>query len=264
MDLGIAGRTAIVSGGSKGIGRTTAELLARDGVQVGIAARGKDAIEETVAAIRDDGGTAIGIVADMCAADEVEGAVAEIREAFGPPDIAISNVHGPGPGDFFDLGDDDFRRAFDEMVLSVVHLTRAVVPSMREQRWGRLVNIGSGAAKEPPSELRHALANTTRAPVVTLQKTLANELGPDGITVNTVGTGWIATQRMLDYSEKVAAELGASREQFVDQVSATIPLRRPGTPTEMAGLIVFLCSELAGYITGQWIAVDGGLLRGAF
>ncbi len=264
MDLGIRGRTAIVSGGSKGIGRATAEMLARDGVNVAIAARGKEAIDETVDAIRSEGGSAIGVVADMRRHDDIEAAVAATREAFGSPDIAISNVHGPGPGDFFDLGDDDFRQAFDEMVLSVVHLTRAVVPDMQKQRWGRLVNIGSGAAKEPPSGLSHALANTTRAPVVTLQKTLANELGPDGITVNTVGTGWIATQRMLDYSEKVAGERGASRDQFVEQVSSTIPLRRPGTPEEMAGLIVFLCSELAGYITGQWIAVDGGLLRGTF
>ena len=178
MELGIRGRTAIVSGGSKGIGRATAELLARDGVNVAIAARGKEAIDEAIDAIRSDGGSAVGIVADMRDADDVERAVATARDEFGPPDIAISNVHGPGPGDFFDLDDDAFRRAFDDMVLSVVHLTRAVVPDMRKQGWGRLVNIGSGAAKEPPSDLRHALANTTRAPVVTLQKTLANELGP--------------------------------------------------------------------------------------
>jgi 3-oxoacyl-[acyl-carrier protein] reductase len=154
MELGIRGRTAIVSGGSKGIGRATAELLARDGVNVAIAARGQEAIDDAVDAIRRDGGSAVGIVADMRDADDVERAVATARDEFGSPDIAISNVHGPGPGDFFDLDDDAFRRAFDDMVLSVVHLTRAVVPDMRKQGWGRLVNIGSGAAKEPPSDLR--------------------------------------------------------------------------------------------------------------
>ena len=218
MDLGIRGRTAIVSGGSKGDRSRRRRRCCARRRERRHRPRGKEAIDETVEAIRGEGGTAIGIVADMRSRDDIDAAVTATRDAFGSPDIAISNVHGPGPGDFFDLDDDDFRQAFDEMVLSVVHLTRAVVPDMQKQRWGRLVNIGSGAAKEPPSGLSHRWRTPTRS-VVTLQKTLANELGPDGITVNTVGTGWIATQRMLDYSEKVAAEHGATRDQFVEQVS---------------------------------------------
>jgi 3-oxoacyl-[acyl-carrier protein] reductase len=264
MDLGIAGRIAFVSGGSKGVGRATAELLAAEGAHVVVAARTQDAIDDTVRAIRESGGSAAGVAADLTLRGDVERAVDVARQTFGPPDIAVSNVHGPGAGDFFDLDDDDFERAFREMTMSVVYLSRAVVPDMRERGWGRLVNVGSGAAKEPPSELRHVLANSARASVVTLQKSLANELGPFGITVNTIGTGWIGTDRMYDYVDALASEHAITREQALEPFTATIPLRRVGTPQEMAGAIAFLCSQWAGYITGEWVAVDGGLHRSAW
>jgi 3-oxoacyl-[acyl-carrier protein] reductase len=264
MDLGIAGKVAFVSGGSRGIGRAAAELLAAEGAGVIVAARGKEAVDETVAAIRRDGGTAVGVAADLTVAADVERAVAEGSTAIGPPDIAISNVHGPGPGNFFDLSEDQFASAFREMTLSVVHLTRVVVPHMKEQGWGRLVNIGSGAAKEPPPELAHVLANVARSSVVTLQKSLANELGPHGITANTIATGWIGTQRMYDYVDTMAAKNGISREAVLDPFTSVIPARRVGRPEEMAAVIAFLCSEGAGYISGEYINVDGGFHRGAW
>jgi 3-oxoacyl-[acyl-carrier protein] reductase len=264
MDLGITGKVAFVSGGSKGMGRATAELLAAEGVQVIVAARSKGAVDETVDVIRSRGGEATGVAANLTVQDEVARAVAEGTQAFGPPDIAITNVHGPGPGDFFDLSDEEFAQAFREMTLSVVYLTRLVVPHMKEQGWGRLVNIGSGAAKEPPPELAHMLANTTRSSVVTLQKSLANELGRYGITVNTIGTGWFGTQRMYDYIDALAQKNGATREAVLKPFTSTIPLRRVGTPEEMAAVVVFLCSVGAGYLTGEFINVDGGIHRSAF
>jgi 3-oxoacyl-[acyl-carrier protein] reductase len=264
MDLGIAGKVAFVSGGSKGMGRATAEMLAAEGVQVIVAARSKDAVDETVQVIRATGGAASGVCADLTLQEDVARAVAQGTEAFGPPDIAITNVHGPGPGDFFDLTDEQFASAFREMALSVVYLTRQVVPHMKEQGWGRLVNIGSGAAKEPPPQLAHMLANTTRASVVTLQKSLANELGPYGITVNTLGTGWFGTQRMYDYVDTLASKSGTSREAALEPLTATIPARRVGIPEEMAAVVVFLCSMGAGYLTGEFINVDGGVHRSAF
>lgn len=264
MDLGIAGKVAFVSGGSRGIGRATAELLAADGVHVVIAARDQVAIDDTVAAIRANGGDAVGVSADLTRPDDVARAVAAATEAFGPPDIAVSNVHGPGPGDFFELTDEQFVAAFHEMTLSVVHLTRNVVPHMKAQGWGRLVNVGSGAAKEPPPELRHMLANVARAAVVTLQKSLANELGPHGITVNTVATGWIGTDRMWGYVDMLAGERGVSRDAALEPFTSVIPARRVGKPREMAATIAFLCSEAAGYISGEMINVDGGFHRSAF
>jgi 3-oxoacyl-[acyl-carrier protein] reductase len=264
MDLGIAGRVAFVSGGSKGIGRATSELLGREGVRVIVAARSKGAVDETVEAIRAKGGEATGVCADLTDQEDVARAVAEGTNAFGPPDIAITNVHGPGPGDFFDLSDEQFVNAFREVALSVVYLTRLVVPHMKEQGWGRLVNIGSGAAKEPPPELAHMLANTTRAAVVTLQKSLANELGPYGITVNTLGTGWFGTDRMYDYVDSVATKRGDTREAVLTPFTNAIPARRVGKPEEMAAVVAFLCSVGAGYLTGEFINVDGGIHRSAF
>jgi 3-oxoacyl-[acyl-carrier protein] reductase len=264
MDFGIAGKVALVSGGSRGIGRAAAEILAGEGAKVMIAARNADAIGETVDALRAAGGDAAGVSCDMTTLDGVTTAVTAARDVFGSPDIAISNVNGPGPGDFFDLTPEDFSRAIDEMVLSVVHFSRAVVPHMQAQHWGRLVNVGSGAAKEPPPELKHILANTARASVVTFNKSLSNELGKDGITVNTVGTGFIATERMWQYVTHVGTERGLDPDAMMAGFSTGIPLRRPGKPEEIGAVIAFLCSEQAGYVTGQLIPVDGGVLRSAF
>jgi 3-oxoacyl-[acyl-carrier protein] reductase len=151
MDLGIAGKVAFVSGGSKGIGRSTAEILAREGCRVVIAARGQAAIDATVAAITAAGGTATGVCADLTERADVERAVTAGTEAFGPPDIAVANVHGPGPGNFFDLSDTDFAEAFRRMTLSMVYLARAVVPHMREQGWGRAGQRGVGRGQGAPA-----------------------------------------------------------------------------------------------------------------
>jgi 3-oxoacyl-[acyl-carrier protein] reductase len=268
MDLGITGKIAFVSGGSMGMGRSTAELFAKEGARVVVAAlpEHKDSIDETVDAIRDAGGEAIGVAADLTEQQDVALAVAATTEHFGtPPDIAIANVGGPKQGDFFDVTDDDFSAALHSMAMSMVYLARAVIPHMRAQQWGRIVAINSGAAKEPPAELPHILANTSRASVVTLNKSLSNEFGRDGITVNTIATGYIGTPRMRGYYEKLAATRGdVTADDLLTELTANVPLRRVGTSEEMAATIVFLCSQLAGYITGQFIAVDGGFHRSAW
>jgi 3-oxoacyl-[acyl-carrier protein] reductase len=266
MDLGIAGKVAFVEGGSMGMGRATAELFAQEGCRVVIAAleEHQDSITETVAAIRSAGGEAVGVAADLTLEEDVQRAVAFATEAFGPPDIAVANVGGPGPGYFDDVKNEDFIVAFQQMAMSMIYLARAVVPHMREQKWGRIVNLGSGAAKEPPPELPHILANTTRAAVVPLNKSLSNEFGQDGVTINTIATGYIGTQRMRNYYAHLAAERGVPVEEIVGALTANVPMRRIGTPEEMAGVIVFLCSQLAGYVTGEFIAVDGGFHRSAW
>jgi 3-oxoacyl-[acyl-carrier protein] reductase len=264
MDLGIAGKVALVSGGSRGVGRKAAEMFAEEGCKVAVVARGKEALDDAVATIRANGGEAIGVSADLTVEADVIRAVAETTEAFGPPDIAVSNVHGPGPANFDDLTDENLMNAFQHMTISLVYMARACLPHMRQQRWGRLVNVGSGAAKEPPAGLRHMLANSTRAAAVALNKSMANELGSYGITVNTVATGWIGTERMHEYVSKVAAERGISHDQVLSGVTADIPAGRVGRPEEEASLVVYLASELGGYINGEFINVDGGSHRSAF
>jgi 3-oxoacyl-[acyl-carrier protein] reductase len=267
MDLGIAGKVAFVSGGSMGMGRATAELFAQEGCRVVVAALPEHAesIDETVQAIRAGGGEAVGVAADLTVEDDVERAVAAADTAFGSrPDIAIANVGGPKQGEFFDVTNDDFSAALHQMAMSMVYLARAIIPHMRAQRWGRIVTLNSGAAKEPPPELPHILANTSRAAVVPLNKSLANEFGCDGITINTIATGYIGTARMHAYYDKLAVARGVSAESIVDQLTANVPLRRVGTPEEMAAVIVFLCSQQAGYVTGEFFSVDGGFHRSAW
>lgn len=265
MDFGIAGKVAFVSGGSKGVGLATSLQLAREGCRVVVAARGQQAIDETVEAIRKEGGTAIGVSADLYNQADVKRAVEVATKAFGSPDIAISNVHGPGHGNFFDLTAADFAQAFNELALSVVYLAQAVLPHMQKQKWGRLINIGSYSAKEPPPELKHLLATCVRASVVTLNKSLANEFGSYGITVNTIGTGFIDSgERLHTYMQTVAKEQGITEEALLASLMSNIPAGRIGTTEEAAALIAFLCSEGAAYITGNIIPVDGGYHRAAW
>lgn len=265
MDFGIAGRIAFVSGGSKGVGRQVSEMLAQEGCRVIVVARGQAAIDETVACITRAGGRAVGVSADLTRKDEILRALEAGRQAFGEmPDIAITNIHGPGPGNLMDLDPEDFVQTFRELTISAICLAQAVIPHMQKKRWGRFVSINSGAAKEPPPDLKHLLANSVRASGVSLNKCLANEFGPDNITVNSIGTGYIATERMAAYLDKLAVERGVSKDAVWADTFKQIPLRRPGTPEEEAALIVFLCSEQAGYVTGQFIPVDGGVHRSAW
>ena len=264
MDLGIAGRVALVSGGSRGLGRATAGLLADEGVEVVIPARTQSAVVLAVDEFRAWGGRAVGVSADMTTLDGVERAVAMARTEFNAPDIAIANVHSPLDGNFFDVDEADFHAAFQGLTVSIALLARAVLPEMKARGWGRFLNLGSGSAKEPPRELRHVLGNTARASGVTLCKSLANEFGPYGVTVNSIGTGLFRTGFMEDFFRRMARDESVESEAAIDAWCLNVPIRRPGRPEEMAAFCAFLCSEWAGYLTGQMISVDGGFGRSAW
>jgi 3-oxoacyl-[acyl-carrier protein] reductase len=264
MNFGLAGKIALVSGGSKGIGRACCELLVNEDCKVVVVARGADAVEETVMALRAAGGTASGVTADLTRPVDVQRAVAAVREAYGPPDIVITNVHGGQSSDFLTGDADAFLQAFQAQVMSVVHLARATLPHMREQRWGRLLTIGTAQAKEPAAGLKLMAATTARAALVTLNKSLADEFANDGITVNTLATGWIATTSMLDEVARMAGARGLAAEAMLQRLTKAIPVGRAGDPHEIASLAVYLCSGLAGYMTGCLIPVDGGAHRSAW
>lgn len=260
MDLGIDGRVAFIMGGTRGIGRATAEILAAEGCAVGIVGRDEAAAEATAASIVRAGGKAFGLGVDMTVGGAAEQAVAQVERRLGGVDVAVYNGVTPKAGGFEDVDDADLEESFRMTVLGFANLVRAVSPGMKERGWGRVLTIGSRTVKQPlrSDELPYVLANTTRIAAVGLSKTLANELGPFGITVNTIGTGRIATQSYDDYTSAHSGQLGTGAGDFLDDKIRRIPLRRFGKPAEIASLAAFLCSENGGYVSGETINCDGG------
>lgn len=265
MDLGIAGKTVFFTGGSKGMGRVAAEMLAAEGCQVAIVARGKEAIDDTVKAITARGGTAMGVVVDITSQQEVRAAVAEVGDRLGPPLIVIGQTKFIVPGDFADIDNPEYYvDSFRTYTLSQLYLLKEMLPLMQTAGWGRFVHIGSATAKEPVGLIHHSIANATRPSTIGLLKTVADEYAKYGITVNTVAPGWILTENVEEYTSKY---LGLATDEERDTWAGEtfhVPAKRMGRPAEIASLIVYLCSDLAGYMTGNWIEVDGGVHRSAF
>ena len=261
MDFGIAGKVALVSGGSKGMGRATAEELAREGCHVVVTARGKEAVDATVEAIRSAGGTAIGVPADFTVKDDIERVVATAKQELGPVEIAVFNVYGPTDGRYEDLTEAALDEAYNNMVKALHWMTQAVLPDMKAANFGRLVTINSISSKEVHRALPLFTANLTRVAAVSFNKTLSAEVGKYGITVNTMGTGGFLTDRYSSYMRKRAEDDGVPYDEFAAMQRDDVPVGRLGYPEEMSAAIAFLCSTRASYITGQFIVVDGGLVR---
>jgi 3-oxoacyl-[acyl-carrier protein] reductase len=265
MHYGIDGRSALVVGGSKGIGFEVAKQLAAEGAQVAVLARTKTDVDAAVQAIHSEGGTATGVTADVSDHGQLTDAVREITAEHGPPLIVVGQAKYQRPGDFADITDVNvYRESFEMHTMSQILLLHAVLPAMRDAGWGRFVHIGSATAKEPAGNIHHAVANTSRPSTIGLLKTVSDEYARFGVTVNTVAPGWIETDNALAYLEQ---HLGASTEQERRDfmlAEARVPAARMGRPPEIASLITYLCSEPAGYLTGSWIEVDGGLHRSAF
>jgi 3-oxoacyl-[acyl-carrier protein] reductase len=266
MDLGIAGKVAVVTGGTHGMGRSVAEELGRNGVKVVVVARGRERLDSTVAAIKREGGEAVAVSADLTVLDSYPYIVEQAKTAFGVPDIAIYTPVAPPSGSFDEFKDEDFDRAYTNVVKGFAHFARAVVPGMKAKRWGRIVTIGSGAAKSPARKsilnFDYVLANTVRPAGLGLSRSLADELAPFGITVNTIPPGFIDTGENYEaFFQYCAKEAGMPYDEFMTAFLKRIPVNRFGRPEEVADLCVFLCSKNAGYITGQYLVVDGGYMQ---
>jgi 3-oxoacyl-[acyl-carrier protein] reductase len=257
MDLGLKGKTALVTASSKGMGRACALGLAGEGARVVMCARTERDVMAAAADVRArTGGEVVAMAADVTRADHVEALVARAHDAFGGVDILVANAGGPPRGVFDELTDEQWYGAFEVSLLSVVRLIRAVLPSMRARRWGRIITIQSSSVKQPIPGLD--LSNAVRPGTAGLMKTLATDLGRDNILVNTVCPGRILTDRLLGG----ARQAGVSPEEYAAQVGADVPLGRVGTVEEFANVVVFLASERASYVTGVALQVDGGLIRG--
>lgn len=251
MNLGLENRVALVMGASRGIGRAIAATLAGEGARVAIVSRSLKRLEEA----RDEiGKRATPFVADVADLDRLGALPAEIEAALGPIEILVTNSGGPPLGGALGHEVEDWETAYRSLVLAPRVLAGAVVPGMRERRWGRIVNVGSSSTREPIPGLN--LSNSHRMAAVGFLKTLAREVAADGITVNTVATGRFATQRLADNTGSLAAAEETAKTE--------VPAARLGHPEEYGDLVAFLCSERAAYITGTVIPIDGGLLRSAF
>jgi 3-oxoacyl-[acyl-carrier protein] reductase len=250
MDLGISGKTALVMGASRGIGRGIAAALAREGARVAIASRSREALDEAAAEIE---GEAVAFEADTADLDRLAALPDEVESALGPVEILVANTGGPPLGGALDNEREEWERAYRSLVLAPRALVDAVLGGMRKRRWGRIVNVGSSSTVEPIPHL--ALSNVHRMATVGFLKTLASEAAADGITVNTVATGRFATDRL-------ASNFG-SWEEMERHAPEGVPAGRLGSPEEYGDLVAFLCSKRAGYLTGAVIPLDGGLLRSA-
>lgn len=248
MDLGIEGRTALVMGASRGIGRGITEALAREGARIALASRSLAAVETVAAELETE--TAC-FAADSGDLESLAALPAAVEAQLGPVEILVVNTGGPPAGGALDNPRDQWEAAYRELVLAPKALIEATVEGMRERGWGRVVNVASSSVREPIAGL--ALSNAHRMATVGLFKTLATEIAADGVTVNTIGTGRIATDRL--------AELYGSLEAAEEHAARDIPAGRLGTPGEYGDLVAFICSERAGYLTGTVIPLDGGLLR---
>lgn len=261
MDLGLAGRPAVVAAASKGLGKASALALAREGASVAICARDAGALE----AARDEiaeatGATVIAIPADVSRHDQAGLFVREAAEALGGCQILVANAGGPPAGSVEDFDEEDYRAAVDLLLVSAVAMAREALPRMRAAGYGRIVVISSHAARQPIRNL--VLSNAVRPAVLGWAKTLSDEVAGEGITVNAVLPGRILTDRVRWLAEQRSAGSGRTAEEELAADAASIPVGRLGDPQELGDLVAYLASERAAYLTGCFIQVDGGLYRG--
>jgi 3-oxoacyl-[acyl-carrier protein] reductase len=256
MNLGLSDKVALVVGGSSGLGRAVARALAREGVQVVVAGRDLDAAAATVESIEAEDGEALPVRLDLTDTDSFDSTLEAVRAHYGEVEILFNNSGGPPPSTAANQPVELWRSQFEAMVLGVISLTDRVLPGMRQAGWGRIITNTSSGVVAPIPNL--ALSNTLRLSLVGWSKTLAREVAPDGITVNVVLPGRIATDRVRVLDEARATRENISVEAAKAASVAAIPVGRYGDPEEYAAAVAFLASTQASFITGTMLRVDGG------
>jgi 3-oxoacyl-[acyl-carrier protein] reductase len=256
MELGLTGRRAVVTGGSKGIGLAVAAELAREGAAVSICARNAEEVAAAAGQLRGLGDTVHDQVVDVTDPDQVTGYITGAADALGGIDILVNNAGAAHPGTFATLTDEDWHGDLDVKLFSQIRCTRAALPHLRQSSAPRVVNINAVYAKYPDPAFFATTVN--RAACLNLNKALALEFGPEGILVNSVNIGFVVTPQWENIRSKRAPEL-AQDEFFAQWAAAEVPLGRFGDVSEVSGIVAFLASDRASYITGASIDVAGGM-----
>lgn len=256
MELGLTDKVALVLGSTSGLGRASAEALVEEGARVVVVGRRRELVDELVGSV----GAAHGVVADLTEPDAPRRIVAEAVEAVGPVDVVVLNGGGPAPGTADDFTADHAEAAFGLLVAPQVAVVTEVLPAMRSAGWGRVLAVGSSGVQQPIATL--TASNVGRAALAAYLKTLAGAVAADGVTVNMVLPGRIATARLASLDRAAAERTGRSVEDTAASSQASIPAGRYGDPAEFGAVVAFLASERAAYVTGEQVRVDGGLVAG--
>lgn len=256
MDFGLKGKIALVTGGSRGIGKASALALAAQGVDVAICGRTRETLEETVAEIEALGVRAWGYETDVSRLEDIQRFVSEATAAAGGVDILVNNAVTSIPAPFDEQTDEDWQYHINVKLMAYIRCAREVLPFMREKRWGRIVNIGGMTARiTAPLRVTNGIVN---AGVANFTKQLSGQVAPQNITVNCVHPGSTLTKRMLRNFERRARDAGVDLDDIIAETVTTIPMGRLIAPEDLAATVLYFCSPLADIVTGQAIAVDGG------
>jgi 3-oxoacyl-[acyl-carrier protein] reductase len=260
LDFGLKNRVAIVTGSSQGIGKAIAGGFAKEGANVTICARTAETLRATAKEIESTFGTEVlAFPTNLKVKENIQAMVKATANKFGRIDVLINNTGGPPSALFHETTDKDWQETFDSLLMGVVNCCREVIPYMRANNWGRIINMASFAAKQPAERL--VLSNAVRAGVLGLTKTLSNELAEYGILVNAVCPGWTLTDRVKHLAQSTAEKTGKDCDTIISDWVRSTALRRMAQPEEIANLVVFLGSEKASYITGAVMQVDGGVIK---
>ena len=256
MDLGIKGRVALVMASSRGLGQAMAVSLAKEGVKVAVTGRNPEGLKKSVELIEAVGGVAIALNWDLSDHSLIDGLVSKVEQELGPMEILINNTGGPPPTSATGQDPALWQKSFNDMVLSLIAITDRVLPGMRERKWGRIITSTTSGAIAPIKNL--AISNTLRAALQAWSKTLSSEVAADGVTVNIIMPGRVATERLRQLDEARAKRESIPYEEVVKSSLRLIPTGRYGDPTEYGDAATFLASQNASYITGTVMRVDGG------
>ncbi len=259
MDMKLRGKVALVTGASYGIGESIARGFAQEGVRLAICARGEEKLRKLASELEGMGVDVLAVTCDVTSGEDIDDMVKQTLDRYGRVDIQVNNAGGMVRGRFFDTSDEDWQHGMELNLYSIVRFCRGVVPGMQERKWGRIINIASVWGHQPGVT---PIYNVAKAGILSLSKSLSNELAQDNILVNSVSPGGIVTPAWIEAAKGLARKRGTTWQEEIDKLARQwCVLGRYGEAEEVADMVVFLASERASYITGACINVDGGATK---